>query len=442
MKIFEKLITSVVLYCQSKIFLQKPVSKSVLKAFLILSEKYFDVRYVYYKFLEINWKFFDSVSKFKVLAEFVIRNQKSENINDIKYIKILTFGEMGIGNFIMYIPFLRSLKNIFPASEISMIFDSEQSENYLISQRFGLIDRYVFIPKNFNKENYLQNDFKYWKKFIVEDVGFPDIVFNRFNFNFLYLIIIIFCRPSLRIGFQSKSIELNNLSNLNTISADFDSTKSEIFLNLSLIGLLGVDKRSAVNFSYEPLQVYRSDFEIAEKIVNLKNSFICISPSVSKKQKWKEWPEDRWIQLVAGLHKLDYELVFLGCAYDHEFIEIIKKRSGVQFLNLAGKVSLTVAAAILQKAKLLVVNDSGLMHLAVSQKTPTVVIAGPTDKKRTLPFNMVNTKLVIGECKCNTGSILDVSVLEVILKCGGVCMSKVEATEVLDACITLLDNHH
>jgi ADP-heptose:LPS heptosyltransferase len=47
---------------------------------------------------------------------------------------------------------------------------------------------------------------------------------------------------------------------------------------------------------------------------------------------------------------------------------------------------LRVTAALMQHCSFFVSNDSGLMHVAVSQKIPTFGLFGPTDERRTAPW--------------------------------------------------------
>ena len=54
--------------------------------------------------------------------------------------------------------------------------------------------------------------------------------------------------------------------------------------------------------------------------------------------------------------------------------------------SVAGKTSLKQLAGLLRKARLLISNDSGPVHLAVAVGTPVVALFGPTDPIRTGPY--------------------------------------------------------
>ena len=63
------------------------------------------------------------------------------------------------------------------------------------------------------------------------------------------------------------------------------------------------------------------------------------------------------------------------CAEDCQFY----RTSGQ--CSLAGKLSLTESACVAQFSTLVIANDSGLLHMAQSQKRPVVGIYGPTTRE-------------------------------------------------------------
>ena len=57
-----------------------------------------------------------------------------------------------------------------------------------------------------------------------------------------------------------------------------------------------------------------------------------------------------------------------------------------KYLNLAGKTTLRQALMILGQLKVLITNDSGLMHSAAALGVPLVALFGSTDPVATGPF--------------------------------------------------------
>jgi len=60
---------------------------------------------------------------------------------------------------------------------------------------------------------------------------------------------------------------------------------------------------------------------------------------------------------------------------------MISSSLGEGATSMAGMLSLSETAALLKLASLVIANDSGLLHMAQSQKTPVVGIYGPTTRE-------------------------------------------------------------
>ena len=69
-------------------------------------------------------------------------------------------------------------------------------------------------------------------------------------------------------------------------------------------------------------------------------------------------------------------VVILGTTAEHAMCEAVRREMRAPALNMAGKTSLGMVAALLERLHLFIGNDSGLAHLAVAVGTPAVVIFG------------------------------------------------------------------
>jgi heptosyltransferase-2 len=101
----------------------------------------------------------------------------------------------------------------------------------------------------------------------------------------------------------------------------------------------------------------------------------------------KRWPAERFAALGDILHtEFQAGLVLLGGAEDQEAAAEVQRRGQGPFRNLAGKTTLRQALAVLSNLKVLITNDSGLMHAAAALGVPVVAIFGSTDPAATRPF--------------------------------------------------------
>jgi len=71
-----------------------------------------------------------------------------------------------------------------------------------------------------------------------------------------------------------------------------------------------------------------------------------------------------------------FSFIAIGTARDRAIIECVRKNTTVPVHDLSGQLTLGMLGALLKKAKLLVSNDSGPVHIAVAVGTPVVSIFG------------------------------------------------------------------
>ncbi len=96
----------------------------------------------------------------------------------------------------------------------------------------------------------------------------------------------------------------------------------------------------------------------------------------------KRWTKEGFIEISQKLQQTHGACIaILGGPGEEGLCEEIKASIGADAINLAGKLSLLESAVVLKRSKLVLVNDSGMLHLAQSQKTPVVAIFGPTVKE-------------------------------------------------------------
>ncbi len=107
--------------------------------------------------------------------------------------------------------------------------------------------------------------------------------------------------------------------------------------------------------------------------------YVVVAPSA-------RWPTKRWLpERFAAVgdilaDRLDAHVVLLGAAEDRELAGSVARLSSCAALNLAGKLSIRGAAAVIEKARAFVGNDTGLMHVAGALGTPGAVVFGPTTR--------------------------------------------------------------
>jgi predicted lipopolysaccharide heptosyltransferase III len=100
----------------------------------------------------------------------------------------------------------------------------------------------------------------------------------------------------------------------------------------------------------------------------------------------KQWEHGRYLAVAQRLASSGWRVAFVGGGGHRADVKRWLGSDSPRVMNLVGKVSLKGLAALLKRARVLVTNDSGPMHLAVAVGTPVVALFGPTDPARTGPY--------------------------------------------------------
>jgi heptosyltransferase-2 len=99
----------------------------------------------------------------------------------------------------------------------------------------------------------------------------------------------------------------------------------------------------------------------------------------------KRWPAEHFAALASGL---DVVAVLLGSGKDAAICDEIAALAGPgKCLNLAGKTALADAFALIAACRVMVSNDSGLMHVAAAFGVPQVALFGSSSPLHTPPLN-------------------------------------------------------
>ncbi len=153
------------------------------------------------------------------------------------------------------------------------------------------------------------------------------------------------------------------------------------------------------------LEVDRVEFPLAGAPVAEREKLILLNPGA----RWasKRWPASQFAALLDALAARwpDHRLALLGSTDERPLAESVAASATAKADILAGRTSLPELTALMRRARLMISNDTGPLHLAVAVGTPTVSMFGPTDPRLTGPYppqggnNIVlTTKTDCGTC--------------------------------------------
>ena len=116
----------------------------------------------------------------------------------------------------------------------------------------------------------------------------------------------------------------------------------------------------------------------------------------------KRWPVSHfaeWIRLFQA--EFPHKVFLCGTSGEAALSDEIRSSfSHDRVISLCGETTLDELAAILRRARLLLSNDSGPIHLAASQKTPIVGLFGPTSAEETGPLSDGEVRILQKDVGC------------------------------------------
>jgi len=113
-----------------------------------------------------------------------------------------------------------------------------------------------------------------------------------------------------------------------------------------------------------------ADYEAVNKYIS--NEYIVIAPG----SVWftKQFPKEKWIEVVRGL-PMELKVMFIGGGEEKALSdEIILASKNKKCINLCGRLTFMESAALMQKAKRCLVNDSAPLHIASAVNARTTAI--------------------------------------------------------------------
>ncbi len=263
------------------------------------------------------------------------------------------------------LPLLNRLRAGFPNSRIDLatkekysgLFDENRNINGIHTLTSGGFFELLSLRKTIIKNNY-------------------DIILDAHNVirsNFLYHTISANKKVQIRKDQIKKGLLIKYKHSF------YKEYKSQREKYLELAELLGASSREdEQNNLHLPLKAIQKA-DILIQLPNFENrELIAVAPGA----RWdtKKWPEERFRDLVVELGKRNFAIVLVGGQEERALTGRIAEATQYPVVNTAGKLTILETGAILKKCRILVTNDSALLHLSEQVETPVAALFGPTVK--------------------------------------------------------------
>ncbi len=174
--------------------------------------------------------------------------------------------------------------------------------------------------------------------------------------------------------------------------------KVEYFLGLAKAA--GIDsKNKNYEFFVSEQDKERADVILGREKIKTNEDFVVINPGGN----WdlKRWPAENFTEFGDEIFtRLGTKVVLTGAEKDISLCEHISDAMKNKPALLCGKTDLKTLGAVFERAKWVISNDSGPMHIAVAVKTPVIALFGPTSPEVTGPYGDSRYKILHKSVDC------------------------------------------
>lgn len=300
--------------------------------------------------------------------------------------RIAVLRALYLGDLLVSIPALRSLRAGFPNAEITLI--ALPWACHLVRNLSGYIDRVVpfggypgmddvqAVPERV--ERFLADQRSYSYDLVIQMHGAG----RQSNP----------CARDLG-GRLTAGYYLGERPSYLDLAAPYPEHLPEVLRCLELARLLGCpDRGSQLEFAILP-----SDREITRPLLApLSRSRPVVGIHPGAKSSSRRWPAEDFAVLADTLSdRLGAQIVLTGMP-DENAAQDVKERISAPVLDLSGRTSVGTLAAVLDALDLLIVNNTGPAHLAEAVGTPTVRIWDLAEPGRWEPLDTSRHRLVMG----------------------------------------------
>ena len=328
---------------------------------------------------------------------------------------------MHLGDVVITTPFIHALRKIAPESHITYVIDKKLADIY---RHNPYIDQLVEVDKK-GVHNSISGLNAIAKQ--IRSEGPIDVVINLHpNERTSYLAWKLGGKVTTGMSHFLFRLFMTKVTPLNrkTVHA------AEMYMNV--LEQLGypVEHQGLELFTSPEWDEKATQFYTTQGVVE---SDVLIGFNVGSAVPQKRWNTERFAHVADTLARDGYRIVFFGGPMDEEMVQEVIDEMQEPAIKATGAFSIGELAAAMRRCICLVTNDSGPMHVAVSQKVPVIALFGPSNPSLYGPFT--EDAIVL-----ETMGTYDVSKnMNQVLRSGKyIGLSMIQEQEVLDAVRTML----
>lgn len=293
---------------------------------------------------------------------------------DLDNKRIVVVFLMHLGDVILSTPFVRALRNAAPNSHITYVMDEKLKD---VMAYNPCIDEIVTIDKK-GRDNHLEAIYCIGKRI---GKGKPDVVINL--------------HPNERASFLAWAIggkEFVGMSHflfrpfMDRYTRLDRVTRHAADMYVNVLEQLGIDHPEHQGLEVFGCEAWEEKVASFYESEGVKAEDKLIGFNIGSAVPQKRWPPEAFAEVAEYFREKGYKPVFFGGTMDIDMVKEARSHMKSDAIVATGKFSIGELAVAMKRCSLLITNDSGPMHVGVSQKVPIVALYGPSNPKYYGPY--------------------------------------------------------
>lgn len=287
--------------------------------------------------------------------------------------KILVTFLMHLGDLTLTTPFIHALRKAAPDAHITFLAD-EKLKDVVLHNPY--LDEIITIDKK-GRDNSLLALMACARRLSKMDF---DVVINLHP-NERCSFICAFTKTKLRVGTTHTMFRP-----LWDVFIPLDRTIHAADMYLDVLHELGVQ-----DIQHNGLEIFPSEDHMKQAENFWRDNGVfgtdkLVGFNIGSAVVTKRWAPERFAQVADTLAAKGYKPVFFGGTMDEEMVQEAVALMKTTPIVATGAFTIGTLAAAMRRCSLIITNDSGPMHVAISQKVPIVAMYGPSSPKLYGPY--------------------------------------------------------
>ena len=310
-----------------------------------------------------------------------LRNRRSQAQEGRPVEKVLVLKFWGIGSIVLASPLLLALRTRYPRARIDFV---TLAENEAILSMYPQVDRSITLDLGKGILGFIADTLRTILRIRRERY---DLVLDLEFFTKYSAIFSCLANARVTRGFSAKG---SARGQLHDVEVPFNTYHH---VSINFLTLLEGDPMRAIPLSrgeelvtLPPLRASEQASADCKRMLESDPAWrrdrptVVVNPNVGDMALERRWPAERMAALLQSLAANDESnIVLTGSRAERAYVESLVHLAGIdgRVVSVAGRLDLDAFVALLQRAAVVVTNDSGPLHLARAAGASVVALFGP-----------------------------------------------------------------